>query len=75
MLQNLIVRTSNYSMGATETKSFSTPISPQANGLVKVVNKTIKHGLKTRFGEHKGSWVDKLLEVLWAYWTSKHSST
>lgn len=54
-------------------KAFSTPIRPQAFGLAEIVNKRVIHWLKTRLGEHKGSWVDELHGVLWAYRTSKQS--
>lgn len=36
-------------------KAFSTPIRPQANGLVEAVNKSIKCELKTRLGDYKGA--------------------
>jgi len=56
-------------------KVFSTPVRPQSNGLVEAVNKTIKHGLKTKLDEQKSEWVDMLQEVLWSYRTTEHSAT
>ena len=46
------------------------PAHPQANGQVEATNKTIKRMLKTRLGEKKGTWVDELPGVLWAYRTT-----
>ena len=48
---------------------------PQANGQVKVMNKTIKHNLKMKLENLKGRWVDDLSEVLWAYKTTARSTT
>ena len=36
---------------------------------------TIKHNLKTKLEDLKGGWVDKLPEVLWAYWTIARTPT
>ena len=44
-------------------------------GQVEIVNKTIKHNLKTKLEYLKGIWVDKLPEVLWAYKTTAKTST
>ncbi|KAK0580846.1 hypothetical protein LWI29_006961 [Acer saccharum] len=41
----------------------------------EAVNKVIKHTLKAKLEAKKGSWVDKLPEVLWAYRTTVRSST
>ncbi|KAJ4710339.1 Rve domain-containing protein [Melia azedarach] len=49
---------------------FTSSTHPQANGQVEVTDKTIKKALKTKLDEKKGSWVDELPEVLWAYRTS-----
>ena len=43
---------------------FSSVSRPQGNGQVKVVNKTIKHNLKTKLKNLKGRWADDLPEVL-----------
>lgn len=40
---------------------------PQANGQVEATNKTIKRMLKTKLGEKKGAWANKLPRVLWAH--------
>ncbi|KAK0580513.1 hypothetical protein LWI29_002813 [Acer saccharum] len=40
---------------------------PQTNGQTEAVNKVIKHTLKAKLEAKKGSWADKLPEVLWAY--------
>ena len=37
------------------------------NGQIEVVNKTIKHNLKTKLEDLKGRWADELAKVLWAY--------
>ncbi|KAL2242652.1 UNVERIFIED_CONTAM: Retrovirus-related Pol polyprotein from transposon [Sesamum indicum] len=47
---------------------------PQSNGQVEVVNRTILQHLKTRLNS-KGSWLDELPGVLWAYRTTPRSST
>ena len=51
-------------------KLFSSVARPQANGQVEVVNKTIKHNLKTKLEDLKERWADELHEVLWAYRTT-----
>ena len=56
-------------------KVFSLVMPPQANGQVKVVNKTIKHNLKTKLRNLKGRWVDNLSEVLQAYRTTAGVTT
>ena len=48
---------------------------PQANGQVEVVNKAIKHNLKTKLENLKGRWANDLLKVLWAYRTTARSTT
>lgn len=42
---------------------------PQANRVVEVMNQTLLHEIKRRLGKAKGSWVDELHNVLWAYRT------
>ena len=56
-------------------KLFSTPGHPQANGQVKVANKTIKDNLKNKLERLKGAWVDELLMVLWAHRTTPKEVT
>ncbi|KAK4407903.1 hypothetical protein Sango_0371300 [Sesamum angolense] len=41
--------------------------NPQANGQMEVTNCTILQHLKSRIEGAKGSWVDELPGVLWAY--------
>lgn len=50
-------------------KIFFSVAQPQTNSQVKVINKTLKHNLKTKLENLKGAWVDQLPEVLWAYRT------
>jgi hypothetical protein len=54
---------------------FSSPGHPQANGLVEATNKTIFKILKKKLGNHKEDWAEDLLEVLWAYRTTKKTPT
>jgi hypothetical protein len=54
---------------------FSSPGHPQANGQVEATNKTIFKILKKKLGDRKGGWADDLLEVLWAYRTTKRTPT
>ncbi|KAL2246121.1 UNVERIFIED_CONTAM: hypothetical protein Sindi_2880300 [Sesamum indicum] len=49
-------------------------VNPQANGQMEVTNRTILQHLKTRL-ENKGSWVDELPGVLWAYRTTPRTAT
>ncbi|KAL2228596.1 UNVERIFIED_CONTAM: Retrovirus-related Pol polyprotein from transposon 17.6 [Sesamum indicum] len=53
---------------------FTAVANPQANGQTEVTNRTILQHLKTRL-ESKGSWVDELPGVLWAYRTTPRSAT
>ena len=45
-------------------KVFTSVTRPQANGQVKVVNKMIKHNLKTKLEDLKGRWAEERPEVL-----------
>ena len=54
---------------------FSSLGHPQANGLVEANNKTIFKILKKKLGDHKEDWTEDLPEVLWAYRTTKKTST
>jgi hypothetical protein len=51
------------------------PVHPQANGQVEATNKTVFKILKKKLKVKKGTWVEELPEVLWAYWTTKRSPT
>ena len=55
---------------------FSSVARPQANGQVEVVivNKAVKHNLKTKLEYLKGRWADKLPKVLWAYRTTTRTT-
>ncbi|KAL2250205.1 UNVERIFIED_CONTAM: hypothetical protein Sindi_2494200 [Sesamum indicum] len=52
---------------------FTAVANPQANWQTKVTNRTILQHLKTRL-ENKGSWVDELPGVLWAYRTTPRTA-
>ena len=49
---------------------YSFPAHPQANRQVEVTNRTLLKIIKTRLEGAKGIWLDELLSVLWAYWTT-----
>lgn len=51
-------------------QSFTLVTHPQTNGQVKVINRTIVHGLNTRLDQVKGEWVENLPHVLWSYHTT-----
>ena len=48
---------------------------PQSNGEVKVTNRTILYGLKTRLNETKDLQVKELYSILWAYRITSHIPT
>jgi len=48
---------------------------PHANGQVEAANKSILNELKKRLGPAKGNWTKELLEVLWAYCYTPHSTS
>ena len=48
---------------------------PQSNGQAEVIIRTHKATLKTKLEDHKGKWLEYLLEVLWAYITTRKSAT
>ena len=50
---------------------YSSPTHPQSNGQ----GRTLKAALKTKLENLKGKWVEYLLEVLWAYRTTRKSAT
>ena len=53
----------------------SSPAHLQSNGLAEVTIRTLKVALKTKLEDHKEKWVEYLLEVLWAYRTTRKSAT
>ena len=54
---------------------YSSPAHPQSNGQEKVTIRTLKVALKTKLEDHKGKWVEYLLEVLWVYITTRKFAT
>ena len=54
---------------------YSSPAHPQSNGQAEVTIRTLKAALKTKLEDLKGSWVEYLPEVLWAYRTTQKSVT
>ena len=54
---------------------YSSPAHPQSNGQAEVTIRTLKPALKTKLEDLKGSWVEYLPEVLWAYRTTQKSAT
>ena len=54
---------------------YSSPAHPQSNGQAEVTIRTLKAALKTKLEDLKGSWVEYLPEVLWAYRRTKNSAT
>ncbi|RDX78443.1 Tf2-8, partial [Mucuna pruriens] len=56
-------------------QSFTSVEHPQANGQVEAANRVILRGLRRRLEEAKGRWAEELLQVLWSYHTTPHSTT
>ncbi|KAK0580936.1 hypothetical protein LWI29_007867 [Acer saccharum] len=54
---------------------YASSAHPQTNGQTETVNKIIKHNLKAKLATKKGSWANKLPQVLWAYRTTERGST
>ena len=54
---------------------YSSPAHPQSNGQAEITIRTLKASLKTKLEDLKGSWVEYLPEVLWAYRTTQKSAT
>ena len=54
---------------------YSSPAHLQSNGQAEVTIRTLKAALKTKLEDLKGSWVEYLPEVLWAYRTTHKSAT
>lgn len=52
---------------------FLSPSHPQVNKQVKVVNKWIKHHMKTQLSSHKKVWVDELPSMLCVYKITPYS--
>ncbi|KAK4382773.1 hypothetical protein Sango_2841100 [Sesamum angolense] len=49
--------------------------NPQANGQTDVSNRILLQHLKTRLNGAKGSWVEELPGMLWAYRTTPRTTT
>ncbi|XP_074346802.1 uncharacterized protein LOC141685606 [Apium graveolens] len=56
-------------------KSFSVVCHLQSNGQTEAVNKIIKHTLKTKLEEKKGTWPKELTQVLWSYNMTPRTTT
>ena len=54
---------------------YSSPAPPQSSGQVEGTIRTLKAALKTKLEDLKGKWAKYLLEVLWAYRTTRKSAT
>ena len=54
---------------------FRSPYYAQANGQAEATNKTVINIIEKMIKENPRSWDTVLSEALWAYWTSKRSST
>ena len=54
---------------------YSSPAHPQANGQVKVMNRSLLKIIKTRLEGAKDIWPEELLSVLWAYRTTARTPT
>ena len=54
---------------------YSSPAHPQANGQVKVMNRSLLKIIKTRLEGAKGIWPDELTSVQWAYHTIARTPT
>ena len=54
---------------------YSSPTHPQSNGQAGVTIRTLKAALKTKQKNIKEKWLEYLLEVLWAYRTTRRSAT
>ncbi|RDX88255.1 Tf2-6, partial [Mucuna pruriens] len=54
---------------------FTSVQHPQSNGQAEAANKVILKGLRKRLEEAKGKWAEELLQVLWSYHTTPHSTT
>jgi transposase InsO family protein len=53
----------------------SSPYHPQTNGQVESTNKVLEAVLTKTIQLHHQDWDDRLLEALWAYWTTWRNTT
>ena len=54
---------------------YSSSAHPQSNRQAEVIVRTLKAELKPKLEDLKGKWVEYLPEVLWAYKTTRKSTT
>ena len=54
---------------------YSSPVHPQANGQVEVMNRSLLKIIKTRLDEVNGVWPEVLPSVLWTYRTTARTPT
>ena len=55
--------------------NFASMLYPHSNGQAEAINKAILNIIKKNLEQSKGKWVEELPRVLWAYMTTKRSST
>ena len=53
---------------------YSSPAHPPSYGQAEGIIRALKIALKTKFEDLKGKWVEYLLEILWAYRTTRKSA-
>ena len=54
---------------------FSSVENPQTNGQVEYANIVLLRGLKRRLENDKGTWLEEVPQILWAYQTTSQSTT
>ncbi|KAK3028730.1 hypothetical protein RJ639_037753 [Escallonia herrerae] len=59
----------------TIEQRFTSVAHPQTNGQTEVTNRTLLQRIKKKLDGAKGLWVDELPKILWAYNTTKRTST
>ena len=56
------------------SKTYSTPVHPQAEGQVETVNKKVKDNLQKNLEALEGAWVDELPLKLWKYHSTSRTA-